>query len=77
MPFRSSLILDMIFRTIVRNFCRIATIQLKTAEKAKLVEKMLSQNPEAFKIYQKVVEIPEIKILNTIFTTNGFELVLD
>ena len=75
MPFWSTLILEMIFYTTVRKLCRIATIQLKTAQTAKLVKKMLSQNPEAFKIFNKVVEIPEIKFLDSIFRTNGYELV--
>jgi len=67
----------MIFYTIARKLSYFATNQLKTAQKAKLVQKMLSQNPEAFKIFTQIVKIPELKILSDIFTTNGYELVFN
>ncbi|CAG2167367.1 unnamed protein product [Oppiella nova] len=74
MPLRSTLILEMIFTSFVRKFCTITTIQLKTSLKAKLVQKMLSQNSEALNIFKQISVIPELKILETIFTSNGYEL---
>ncbi|XP_054153047.1 CCA tRNA nucleotidyltransferase 1, mitochondrial-like [Oppia nitens] len=63
-----------ILKTFIRSFTKIATIQLKTSLKAKLVEKMLSQNKEAYNIFQEIVKIPEINILDNIFKSNRYEL---
>ncbi|CAG2106257.1 unnamed protein product [Medioppia subpectinata] len=64
----------MIFNSIVRKFCTITTVQLKTALKAKLSRKMLAQNTEALNIFSQISKIPELKILENIFTSNGYEL---
>ena len=52
MPFWSTLILEMIFHTVVRKLCRIATIQLKTAQTAHLVQKDVIPKPRSLQNIQ-------------------------
>jgi hypothetical protein len=67
----------MIYYNIVRRFCTIASVQLKTSLKAKLVKRMLDQNSQSFIVFKKLTDIPEIKELENIFTKAGYELVFD
>jgi len=67
----------MIYYNIVRKFCKIASIQLKTATKARLIKTMLAPNTQQFKIFNTITEIPEIQQLENIFKKSGYELVFN
>jgi hypothetical protein len=67
----------MIYYNIVRRFCTIASVQLNTSLKAKLVKRMLDQNSQSFMLFKKLTQTPEIKELENIFTNAGYELVFD
>lgn len=65
----------MIFYGLVKHFSKVATVQLKTAQQAKLSKRMLAPDSAAFAIFKQIVGLPELNFLNSIFVSNGFQLV--
>ncbi|XP_054169207.1 CCA tRNA nucleotidyltransferase 1, mitochondrial-like [Oppia nitens] len=64
----------MIFKTIIRRFCSFGSNELRCNENIVFIDKLFNRNSKQISIFKETVKTRELKFLEKLFTTNGYQL---